>query len=138
MIYGMPAPIPRWSNANGLTDALFYVPGSTDSEVPVYADNFQIGMPFGNHSQSGLTAPYGSLVGQIGSGAYFVVGTNYSGTASTSGKLKLFYWDSNNGDNSGSIAATVTAVPEPETYALMLAGLGLVGFMARRRKVVAA
>jgi hypothetical protein len=28
----------------------------------------------------------------------------------------------------------VTAVPEPETYAMLLAGLGLVGFMARRRK----
>ncbi|MDP3288244.1 MAG: PEPxxWA-CTERM sorting domain-containing protein, partial [Methyloversatilis sp.] len=24
-------------------------------------------------------------------------------------------------------------VPEPETYAMLLAGLGLIGFMARRR-----
>lgn len=29
---------------------------------------------------------------------------------------------------------SVTAVPEPETYALMLAGLGIMGFVARRRK----
>lgn len=28
----------------------------------------------------------------------------------------------------------VSAIPEPETYALMLAGLGLLGFAARRRK----
>lgn len=28
----------------------------------------------------------------------------------------------------------VTAVPEPETYAMLLAGLGLMGFMARRRQ----
>jgi len=25
-------------------------------------------------------------------------------------------------------------VPEPETYAMLMAGLGLLGFMARRRK----
>jgi hypothetical protein len=29
---------------------------------------------------------------------------------------------------------SVTPVPEPETYALMMAGLGVVGFMARRRR----
>lgn len=29
---------------------------------------------------------------------------------------------------------SVTAVPEPETYGMMLAGLGMLGFMARRRK----
>lgn len=44
---------------------------------------------------------------------------------------------------SASYTGTVTftpdavgVIPEPQTYALMLAGLGLVGFMARRRRKV--
>lgn len=34
--------------------------------------------------------------------------------------------------------ANIAPVPEPETYAMMLAGLGMLGFMARRRKLKAA
>ncbi|MDR7305608.1 FxDxF family PEP-CTERM protein [Rhodoferax saidenbachensis] len=34
-------------------------------------------------------------------------------------------------------SVTVTAVPEPETYAMLLAGLGLMGGIARRRKQAA-
>ena len=33
----------------------------------------------------------------------------------------------------GSISA-VAAVPEPETYAMLLSGMALMGFVARRRK----
>lgn len=36
-------------------------------------------------------------------------------------------------DGSVASAATFAPVPEPETYAMMLAGLGLMGFVARRR-----
>ena len=41
-------------------------------------------------------------------------------------------WDIN---NSGQVIATAITIPEPEAYALMLTGLGLVGFMARRKKI---
>jgi hypothetical protein len=124
--------LPRWSNANGLTGPLFAT-GTDDSGE---AAGTQIGANFGTHTQGNLSAAFGTLVGQIDGGDFFVVGTSFNGVASDTGTLKLFYWDSNFGDNTQFITARVTvgAIPEPETYALMLAGLGLVGWTARRRR----
>jgi choice-of-anchor C domain-containing protein len=59
---------------------------------------------------------------------------SYSFTANTASTLLSF----SNGTSgySGAVLdnVSVTAVPEPETYAMMLAGLGLMGTIARRRK----
>ncbi len=38
-------------------------------------------------------------------------------------------------DNGGGSLHFAAPIPEPETYALMLAGLAVVGFVARRRRV---
>ncbi|MEP6879187.1 MAG: DUF1566 domain-containing protein [Nitrosospira sp.] len=38
--------------------------------------------------------------------------------------------------NEGRFAMAVASIPEPETYAMLLAGLSLVGFIARRRKQI--
>ncbi len=62
-------------------------------------------------------------------------------TGNTAGQ-QLLTFSSVGGDNySGAVldnVALTAAVPEPETYAMMLGGLGLLGFMARRRKAAAA
>jgi hypothetical protein len=39
-----------------------------------------------------------------------------------------------NGSNQDYLVASVSPVPEPETYAMLLAGLGLMGFTVRRRR----
>ncbi len=126
--------LPRYSDADGLTYSRF----ATATDDSGQAVGTQIGANFGLYSQGNLSAAYGTLVGQIDSGDYFVIGSAFSGAAAATGTLNLYYWDSNQGDNFGEIRAdvNVAGVPEPETYALMLAGLGALGFVARRRRQI--
>jgi hypothetical protein len=50
--------------------------------------------------------------------------------------LSMVTWKENGSINRDFLVDNikVTAVPEPETYAMLMAGLGLVGYAARRRK----
>ncbi|MCF6196272.1 MAG: PEP-CTERM sorting domain-containing protein [Emcibacter sp.] len=117
-------PSPRESNADGLV-------GTGGTCQPTAA--------FGNWTQAGVSAPYGTLMGKIGSGAFFVVGTFFDQIMAEAGALALYYWDSNSGDNSGYVTVSISQNPNtgqniPEPGILGLLGLGL-GLLLFRRRV---
>ncbi|HET6971108.1 MAG TPA: PEPxxWA-CTERM sorting domain-containing protein [Phenylobacterium sp.] len=129
--------LPRWSNADGLV-ADRVATGTDESGQPA---GTLIGTNFGLLTIDGLSAPYGSLVGQIGTGvgSYRLLGTNFSGAAWGAGTLKLYYWDTFTPDNAGSVAADVETgtVPEPAAWVLTIGGFGLAGAALRRRRAPA-
>jgi hypothetical protein len=122
--------LPRWSNADGLVAVRF----ATGTDESGQSAGTQIGQIFPLWTQNGLTAPFGALVGEIGLGPFFLIGTNFTGFSASNDTLKLFYWDSNFQDNSGSITAFVTAVPELSTWVMFLIGFACVGFLSYKRR----
>jgi hypothetical protein len=72
----------------------------------------------------------GTLGATYGSGALRFFGVEHTGAAPF--VLNLFGAGAAGAKYSGEV--TVTAVPEPATYGMLLGGLGILGFLARRRK----
>ena len=111
----------RISNANGL-DGLSPAPCQPTGD-------------FGFHSQDGETFRFGALVGRIGGGDWFLLGTSFDAVVNDTGRLFLVYWDSNNSDNFGSVNALIEANPStvPTPGALVLLGTALLALGAGRR-----
>ena len=75
-------------------------------------------------------------VGTVGSFGTIAFGGVSSGYLGGNYFLKIIGTNSGVGPNSGSYNGNITLttpVPEPESYAMFLSGLGLMGFIARRR-----
>jgi PEP-CTERM motif len=81
----------------------------------------------------GTTFNFGALVGHD-SGGYFLIGASPITLTGHSGALTVGYWDTIYADNFGSQTLSISAVPEPSTWAMMILGFMGVGFMAYRRK----
>jgi hypothetical protein len=73
----------------------------------------------------------GSLVGV---NAVYTGGVRSVELVSGFGAPYAFYDQGSGNYGSADLSFSTAAVPEPESYALMLGGLGLIGFIARRRK----
>ena len=80
----------------------------------------------------GYTFNYGALVGED-LGKYFLIGTGPTLLNGLSGEVYAGYWDSYYGDNSGTQTLSIITVPEPSTWAMMLAGFAGLGLVALGR-----
>lgn len=134
------APAPFWG-APG-----FWSQG-TGSTLNLYGDNSQnLSAPSGYHVYTwwgndpssvypaGQTAHFSLTLDNVAAGSNTIGMTTYFAFATPSGQS----YASNQWGNYTTFvaegASPTAAVPEPETYAMLIGGLGLLGFMARRRK----
>ena len=107
-----------WSLGQGGINARFDFIGATPT--------FVSGGPSAEYGGSAITVLGNSVSGVEGNGTVQFKGT-FTSLSWTNPVFEDWY-----GFDVG--VAGVAAIPEPETYALMLAGLAAVGFMARRRR----
>lgn len=89
--------------------------GADDRESNANGLSNPFGGDFGVFTHNGFSFFFGALIGSLDGGkTFFAVGTRMEmSILIPAGRLTLFYWDSNNHDNSGSVTATVAVYNGP-------------------------
>jgi hypothetical protein len=113
-----------------------------------FTTDYSVGRFRGDPSINGINpGEYLTLSATLGSGMSFAdvvtamdVGIDDNQTTALTGLriaeiVHRIWGETDDKDHGGYATANVVAVPEAETWAMLLAGLGLVGFMARRRRI---
>jgi len=96
--------------------ATFVSESLSNIALPGFWNNSSLGMQLFDSANTALTGSVMSFYGPLSAGSYYA---KVSGTTS--------------GPYGGAYAFSAAAVPEAETWAMMLVGVGLVGFQLRRR-----
>lgn len=125
-----------WGQDSMLFNSLAKLAGSPD--VGLYS-NVVSPAVFGNYHMSAVfeNGQISQTVTNLDTGATFSSGVIAAPGFVLSNMHGVVLWgDTTTGSSAwiDNATITVTAVPEPETYAMFLAGLGLVGAIARRRQ----
>ena len=138
----------NYGSVNGTSIDMLGTPGpGSVAQQFSYAANTTYTLTFDLSRNPGAGASYTGIDVSVNGSHTSFIGTSptspYSLTFTTgaSAGSQWLTFSSVGGDvYSGAVLDNVAikAVPEPETYAMMLGGLGLLGFMARRRKAAAA
>jgi hypothetical protein len=114
-LFSLPSPAALYSTvtSNDLTQVL----GISNLTVTLYADMPGVDPIIGSFRAASTTGSGTLAFGSLLAGSYY-----YLVTGSTTGSLGGYY----------SLSSTTAPVPEPQTVALFLGGLGVVAFLLRR------
>ncbi|MDR2208910.1 MAG: PEPxxWA-CTERM sorting domain-containing protein [Azoarcus sp.] len=132
---GVPAPY-----CNGQTAPLCFQPGPDAVEIVFKWTNIETGQTYYSDILAGYDSKYANTNPNGIKGLYSGVSYDAICVGGTCWSQVGFEhidaaWDFNDGLlKLTNVGADPMPIPEPETYAMMLAGLGLVGAMVRRRR----